>query len=152
MNETYGPPISHPFHIHINPFQIVEVFDPNATVNDPNLGTVPKYVFTTLPKAANVQPPSSLQCVVNLNDRSTWTDCKKDTSNNPRIWWDVFPIPSGKQVTVTNTQLISANTPLSPTLREPTMFRATSTSAAALSTSPASTCCTVTSWRTKTAA
>jgi FtsP/CotA-like multicopper oxidase with cupredoxin domain len=115
VNETYGPAISHPFHIHINPFQIVEVFDPNATVNDPNLGTVPKYFFTTLPKAANVQPPSSLQCVVNLNDRETWADCKRDTSNNPRIWWDVFPIPSGKQVTVTNTQLIPANTPLSPT-------------------------------------
>jgi FtsP/CotA-like multicopper oxidase with cupredoxin domain len=114
VNETYGPAISHPFHIHINPFQIVEVFDPNATVNDPNLGTVPKYFFTTLPKAANVQPPSNLQCVVNLNDRETWTDCNRDTSNNPRIWWDVFPIPSGRQVSVTNMQLISADTPLNP--------------------------------------
>ena len=28
-NATYGPPISHPFHIHINPFQVTEVFDPN---------------------------------------------------------------------------------------------------------------------------
>ena len=28
VNETYGPPISHPFHIHINPFQIVEVSTP----------------------------------------------------------------------------------------------------------------------------
>ena len=31
-NETYGPLISHPFHIHINPFQVTEVFDPNQTL------------------------------------------------------------------------------------------------------------------------
>jgi FtsP/CotA-like multicopper oxidase with cupredoxin domain len=31
-NETYGPQISHPFHIHINPFQVTEVFDPNQTL------------------------------------------------------------------------------------------------------------------------
>jgi len=49
-NATYGtagPLIAHPFHIHINPFQIVEIFDPNATVRVPNVGTQPKYVFTT---------------------------------------------------------------------------------------------------------
>ncbi len=33
VNETYGPPISHPFHIHINPFQITEIFDPNAVLS-----------------------------------------------------------------------------------------------------------------------
>ncbi|MGH7484602.1 MAG: multicopper oxidase domain-containing protein, partial [bacterium] len=33
INETYGPPISHPFHIHINPFQVTEVFDPNAALS-----------------------------------------------------------------------------------------------------------------------
>ena len=39
VNETYGPPISHPFHIHINPFQVVEVFDPNdPLVIDPTTG------------------------------------------------------------------------------------------------------------------
>jgi FtsP/CotA-like multicopper oxidase with cupredoxin domain len=32
VNETYGPAISHPFHIHINPFQVTEVFDPNAAL------------------------------------------------------------------------------------------------------------------------
>lgn len=32
VNETVG--IAHPFHIHINPFQIVEVFDPN-TMTEP---------------------------------------------------------------------------------------------------------------------
>ena len=29
------PAIDHPFHIHINPFQITEVFDPNGTVPGP---------------------------------------------------------------------------------------------------------------------
>jgi FtsP/CotA-like multicopper oxidase with cupredoxin domain len=29
VNKTYSPAISHPFHIHINPFQVTEVFDPN---------------------------------------------------------------------------------------------------------------------------
>ena len=33
VNETYGPPISHPFHIHINPFQVTEIFDPNAALS-----------------------------------------------------------------------------------------------------------------------
>ena len=34
VNKAVG--IAHPFHIHINPFQVVEVFDPNsATANDP---------------------------------------------------------------------------------------------------------------------
>jgi FtsP/CotA-like multicopper oxidase with cupredoxin domain len=32
VNETYAA-ISHPFHIHINPFQVTEVFDPNATLS-----------------------------------------------------------------------------------------------------------------------
>ena len=37
VNETYppstGPQISHPFHIHINPFQVTEVFDPNTVLS-----------------------------------------------------------------------------------------------------------------------
>ena len=44
--------ISHPFHIHINPFQLVEIFNPNDdVVPNPNKAqgqppTLPKYVFT----------------------------------------------------------------------------------------------------------
>jgi FtsP/CotA-like multicopper oxidase with cupredoxin domain len=30
--------VDHPFHIHINPFQIVEVFDPNEVLTDPATG------------------------------------------------------------------------------------------------------------------
>jgi FtsP/CotA-like multicopper oxidase with cupredoxin domain len=34
-NATYAPnQISHPFHIHINPFQIVEVFDPSEALSN----------------------------------------------------------------------------------------------------------------------
>ncbi|HSY48538.1 MAG TPA: multicopper oxidase domain-containing protein [Thermoanaerobaculia bacterium] len=40
VNETYPPAtgnqISHPFHIHINPFQIFEFFDPNSTISATN--------------------------------------------------------------------------------------------------------------------
>jgi hypothetical protein len=34
INQTYAPnQIAHPFHIHINPFQITELFDPNAVLS-----------------------------------------------------------------------------------------------------------------------
>jgi FtsP/CotA-like multicopper oxidase with cupredoxin domain len=92
VNETYGPPISHPFHIHINPFQIVEVFDPNATVTNSSGRTVPKYVFSDPP------PDPTTQCYLNLQDESTFKDCHNPPVDpaKPLIWWDVFPIPSGK--------------------------------------------------------
>jgi FtsP/CotA-like multicopper oxidase with cupredoxin domain len=32
-------PIDHPFHIHINPYQITEVFDPNENLVNPQTGT-----------------------------------------------------------------------------------------------------------------
>jgi FtsP/CotA-like multicopper oxidase with cupredoxin domain len=99
VNETYGPAISHPFHIHINPFQIVEVFDPNATVTVRNVGVVPKYVFD-----GSALQSAALQCSVDPKDEITWKDCHNDTSDAPRIWWDVFPIPSGAQPTVNGTQ------------------------------------------------
>jgi FtsP/CotA-like multicopper oxidase with cupredoxin domain len=37
-----GPPAlaDHPFHIHINPYQITEVFDPNENLVDPTKGTL----------------------------------------------------------------------------------------------------------------
>jgi FtsP/CotA-like multicopper oxidase with cupredoxin domain len=93
VNETYGPLISHPFHIHLNPFQITEVFNPNATVPDPSdpTKTLGKYVFSSADKK------SDQQCVLDLADSSTWKECniKKETN---MIWWDVFPIPSGRTV------------------------------------------------------
>jgi FtsP/CotA-like multicopper oxidase with cupredoxin domain len=32
--------IDHPFHIHVNPYQITEVFDPNENLADPETGTL----------------------------------------------------------------------------------------------------------------
>ncbi|MGZ5433826.1 MAG: multicopper oxidase domain-containing protein [Thermoanaerobaculia bacterium] len=90
QNATYGPLISHPFHIHVNPFQVTEVFDPNATVTDPATNTqVPAYVI----KPAALTAPD-VQCLLDPADPSTWKPCKPQPKTN-LIWWDVFPIPSG---------------------------------------------------------
>jgi FtsP/CotA-like multicopper oxidase with cupredoxin domain len=51
-NTTISPgAIDHPFHIHINPFQITEVFDPNENLNDPQTGAL----LTQLQRTANGQ-------------------------------------------------------------------------------------------------
>jgi FtsP/CotA-like multicopper oxidase with cupredoxin domain len=89
VNETFGPPIAHPFHIHINPFQVTEVFDPNETFTASGGATLPRYV-TAPPAAAG-------QCLLDPNDPSTWKPCVKQPSEN-LIWWDVFPIPSGRVI------------------------------------------------------
>jgi FtsP/CotA-like multicopper oxidase with cupredoxin domain len=99
VNETYGGRIvSHPFHIHINPFQIVEVFSPNDTLPDPKHPnkTIPKYIFDQ--KAQT----SSSQCYLDPNNPKTWKPCtKQSVTVTPKnlIWWDVFPIPSGIKAT-----------------------------------------------------
>ena len=105
-NQTYGPPISHPFHIHVNPFQVVEVFDPNEAlvtnprtgfpVVDPNSGLpYPKYVTDKRQPLQTVAGHS--QCYLDPYDPATWKPCEKGPQAN-RIWWDVFPIPSGLAV------------------------------------------------------
>jgi FtsP/CotA-like multicopper oxidase with cupredoxin domain len=93
VNYTFGPPISHPFHIHLNPFQITEVFDPNALVKSQKAGTVRKYVAD---KKDYVD--DSVQCLLDLTNEATWKDCKNVVGSDPRIWWDVFPIPSGARM------------------------------------------------------
>jgi FtsP/CotA-like multicopper oxidase with cupredoxin domain len=40
-NASFATTVSHPFHIHINPFQIVEVFSPNLPLIDPKTGKQP---------------------------------------------------------------------------------------------------------------
>ena len=106
-NRSFGPPISHPFHIHVNPFQVVEVFDPNEAlltnprtgfpVIDPNSGLAyPKYV---LDKRQPLQTVAGhTQCYLDPYDPATWKPCDKAPAAN-RIWWDVFPIPSGLAAT-----------------------------------------------------
>jgi FtsP/CotA-like multicopper oxidase with cupredoxin domain len=84
--------ISHPFHIHVNPFQITEVFNPNATITVEGK-TIPQYV--TYPD--NLKPG---QCYLDPNDKSKWKPCTPPSpSPMPRVWWDVFPIPSGLPAT-----------------------------------------------------
>jgi FtsP/CotA-like multicopper oxidase with cupredoxin domain len=101
INETYGPEIAHPFHIHLNPFQIVEVFDPNAKVTTTNgNGIQPKYVSDEKQLL-----DKTVQCLLNLADQSTWFDCHNNPGNGPRIWWDVFPIPSGALMGPQNSQV-----------------------------------------------
>ena len=75
MNEAQDK--SHPFHIHINPFQITEVFQPNAeNTSDP---TKPCYVDPLKP--------------------DTWKPCTPFTG--PFVWWDTFAIPTAMNVKTT---------------------------------------------------
>jgi FtsP/CotA-like multicopper oxidase with cupredoxin domain len=98
-NSATGPGvIDHPFHIHVNPFQVVEVFDPNEMLVIPG-GPVFKYIFQG--------QPGPDQCLLNINDENSWKPCGGSGPASHRIWWDVFPIPSGRSVTVgTKTAII----------------------------------------------
>ncbi|HEX9367866.1 MAG TPA: multicopper oxidase domain-containing protein [Vicinamibacterales bacterium] len=60
---------AHPFHIHINPFQITEVFQPNLE---------------------NTKNPSQ-PCYVDPLNPQTWKPCTPLTG--PFVWWDTFAIP-----------------------------------------------------------
>ena len=132
MNATYAAPISHPFHIHINPFQIVEVFDPNQPLIDPKTGKPPidpktgkpyidpqtnkvasKYAFHDKGRAPG-------QCYLDPNNPETWNPrgslplqpCNPSAPQSNLIWWDVFPIPSGYAPTTDaagNNPLLNSN-------------------------------------------
>jgi FtsP/CotA-like multicopper oxidase with cupredoxin domain len=115
MNGSYQSTISHPFHIHINPFQIVEVFNPNDPLIDPATGKAPINPATGLPyidpltnqpavkyafHADNLAPG---QCYLDPNNPDTWNTvganpqkpCNAAPPKSNLIWWDVFSIPSG---------------------------------------------------------
>jgi FtsP/CotA-like multicopper oxidase with cupredoxin domain len=115
VNTTYSVPIAHPFHIHINPFQVVEVFDPNAPLIDPATGLQPidpktgqPYLDTQTNQTAqkytfhkdNLAPG---QCYLNPDDPASWKPCGPAPPKSNLIWWDVFPIPSGYAPTVAST-------------------------------------------------
>jgi FtsP/CotA-like multicopper oxidase with cupredoxin domain len=87
-------PVAHPFHIHVNPFQIVEIFDPNQQVLTTNQGSKNKLV-NKYALAANILD-SSVQCTIDPGDRLTWFDCHNALADDkpPRVWWDVFSIPA----------------------------------------------------------
>jgi FtsP/CotA-like multicopper oxidase with cupredoxin domain len=117
-------PIDHPFHIHINPFQVTEVFDPNAPMQDASGHTIftngqatPLYVLTgTCVANQNGNGPNPVapcktatnQCLLDGNVASSWHPCASaPTPYNQatNIWWDVFPIPDG----ITNPAATTAN-------------------------------------------
>jgi FtsP/CotA-like multicopper oxidase with cupredoxin domain len=91
--------LDHPFHIHVNPFQVVEVFDPHAPLLGPNGAPVKNangeivYLYMVATQQPTLQPG---QCWVNPNDKKTWKPCPAAApySKGANIWWDVFPIPS----------------------------------------------------------
>jgi FtsP/CotA-like multicopper oxidase with cupredoxin domain len=89
---TTDPPgvVDHPFHIHINPFQITEFFDPNEVL--PGTSTY-KYVFQA--------PAGTGQCLLDINRPETWKPCDPQPKTN-LIWWDVFAIPSARAVFINN--------------------------------------------------
>jgi len=68
--------IAHPFHIHINPFQIVDVFQPNS---------------------AAAKDPTN-KCYANPTDPKTWGRCS--TIAPPWVWWDTFNVPTARQDTL----------------------------------------------------
>jgi FtsP/CotA-like multicopper oxidase with cupredoxin domain len=88
--------VDHPFHIHVNPFQIVEFFDPNQVL--PGTNTY-KYVFIQ----SGQQPPNLLsgQCLLYYDKPDTWKPCDSGPKTD-LIWWDVFAIPSARAVFINN--------------------------------------------------
>ncbi len=81
---------SHPFHIHINPFQIIELFEPNNLGPDATRKPTPGY-------------PNP--CYVDPNDpdtfdpgRDNYKPCPSRQLPGPWIWWDTFPIPTAQHI------------------------------------------------------
>ncbi len=75
-NYTANTSALHPFHIHVNPFQILEVFDPTGSLS-------------------GVLSPSS----ASFGD---WSKVRLNPANGafvlptPWVWWDTFPLPLAK--------------------------------------------------------
>ncbi len=66
----------HPFHIHINPFQIVEIFDPTGSLSA-TFGVGKGAMFGDWSKI-KTNPNGSISLPA------------------PWVWWDTFPLPLGK--------------------------------------------------------
>lgn len=109
--------IDHPLHIHINPFQVTEFFDPNETLTSPETGEIVRvrqdgkekpvfrYFLTGETKL------HEWQCELDPKDPTTWreggkvqvgatSEAQDDACGKKRklgrIWWDVLAIPSGR--------------------------------------------------------
>jgi Multicopper oxidase len=152
-NTTTGPPdlIDHPLHIHINPFQVTEVFDPNENLVDPNTGKLEAVVDATgktvaVPKYVTVKTKvGPRQCFLDPTDRTTWKPCGPAPKSNLICGTSSRSRRRGYQ----STQTVGRS--LTPTGSR-SLFLGTSRCAAASSTIQASMSCTATSSYTKTAA
>ena len=71
---------AHPLHIHVNPFQIAEVFEPNA----PDVNTF---------------YPADKPCYLDAMNPDTWEPCMPIPAHY--VWCDTFAIPMGKKYDVT---------------------------------------------------
>ena len=88
VNETYPPGnsnwIAHPFHIHINPFQITEIFDPNAVLSsNDGPGTI-SLTRIPAPTPAPTTPPEGNQSTIN----GVGTNFRRDFRVGDWIWID----------------------------------------------------------------
>jgi FtsP/CotA-like multicopper oxidase with cupredoxin domain len=112
--------IDHPLHIHINPFQVTEFFDPNEKLVDADgklVGVIQDGQTQAVPRY--VTDPAELtdrrQCYIDPKNEATWSvsgaraleqiDGKNSVSGpcppqypeeSKSIWRDVFAIPSGR--------------------------------------------------------
>ena len=74
--------IDHPFHIHINPFQITELFDPNENMTDPRTGQLIGHLVNgkTVPIPQYVVAPARRPIRANAcsirTTRRTWRPCR----------------------------------------------------------------------------
>jgi FtsP/CotA-like multicopper oxidase with cupredoxin domain len=93
VNNTVFQPIDHPFHIHINPFQVTEVFNPNQVVTLSDGTSAYEFVFDK----ALLKDPAQ-QCLLDLTKPDTWAPCHQGPPAAHHVWWDVFPMPSGRAV------------------------------------------------------
>ena len=80
--KNQGTNKQHPFHIHVNPFQIVELFQPNS---------------------AEAKDKNDPECYADPAKPETWKPCKKYLSRinlqPPFVWWDTFAIPTARNDT-----------------------------------------------------
>jgi FtsP/CotA-like multicopper oxidase with cupredoxin domain len=82
--------IDHPFHIHINPFQVTEVFDPNEKFVSGTTGNVlARYVIAGTP----IEEPNE-QCSLDPSNQATWQQCKP--KKDKFVWHDVYAMPSAR--------------------------------------------------------
>jgi FtsP/CotA-like multicopper oxidase with cupredoxin domain len=94
--------IAHPFHIHINPFQIIEVFDPS--------------VYASLGVATPAPPPPTPFPTPAL------FNTKPAALTGPFVWWDTFAIPAGVFLPAGTVDPTTGKPPIDPRTGQPVVL------------------------------